>query len=66
MTIRDKKLSDNGKPESLNIMGIPIKVVYCENIADVDPVKRELVFGNADLKNNEIRVYDGSSIEFTW
>ena len=47
-------------------MGLPIKIVYCENIADVDPDKRGLFLGSADVKNQEIRVYDGGPIEYTW
>ena len=54
------------KPESLNIMGVPIKIVYCKNKIDVDPEQKEATLGSADFIKQEIRVYDGCSPEITW
>jgi len=56
----------NSKPKSINIMGVPIKIIYCDNLIDVDPAKREAILGNADYVKQEIRVYGGGSIEATW
>ena len=53
-------------PETLNIMGVPIKVVYCSEISDVAPDKRSICFGHCELEKQEIRVYSGGTFELTW
>ena len=54
------------RPEILNIMGVPFRVVYCKEISDVAPDKRSIEFGNSSLEKQEIRVYSGGADEFTW
>ena len=53
-------------PESINIMGVPIKIVYLKNAIDVDPAQKEATLGAADFLKQEIRVWDGGSPEITW
>jgi hypothetical protein len=55
------------KPESLNICGIPYSVFYFDNVLDVDPDKREMLYGHHDLKTQSIRVFDKDcKNEFVW
>jgi hypothetical protein len=54
------------RPDTLNIMGIPFKAIYCKDIADVAPDKRSIIFGYSSLENATIRVFDGNGIEFTY
>ena len=53
-------------PETINIMGVPFKVVYFKEISDVAPDKRSICFGHCELEKQEIRVWSGGAIEFTW
>jgi len=43
--------------KSVNIMGIPHKIIYCEQAIDVDPKKREPLWGHIDQWTCTIRVY---------
>ena len=61
----DYLLQEN-KPESLNIMGVPFRVVYCKEISEIAPDKRSIEYGNSSLEKQEIRIFDGGAIEFTW
>jgi hypothetical protein len=46
------------KPENINILGKDYKVIYCDNVADVDRDKREALWGQIDYWERVIRVYD--------
>jgi len=55
------------KPDKLNILGIPYSVTYCDNLLDVDPNKREALYGYCDHHTQTIRIYDKDcKIEFVW
>ena len=54
------------KPEILNIMGVPFKIIYCKNAIDVDPAKDIELLGNSSIKKQEIRIFEGNSPEFMW
>ena len=55
------------KPESLNILGIPYAVIYCDKPSDVDKDSVTLLAGNIDYWKREIRIYDhGRPIEDIW
>ena len=53
-------------PETLIIMGIPFKMIYCDDIADVAPDKRSISFGHSSLETRTIRIFSGNGDEFTW
>ncbi len=46
------------KPTEVNILGIPYKIEYVDNPADVDSQKRKSLFGQIDPWTATIRVYD--------
>jgi hypothetical protein len=55
------------KPESLNILGVPYKVIYCEHHTDVDVFKRESLSGSIDHWTKTIRIHDNERpIEDKW
>jgi len=56
------------KPESLNILGIPYKIRYCEKLTDVTGNSRiTSVVGEIDHVDKIISVYDnGRSINDIW
>ena len=57
----------NNKPKTLNILGVPYSVTYCDNVLDVDPNKRETLFGYCDHQTQTIRIFDKDcKIEFVW
>jgi hypothetical protein len=57
----------NGKPESLNILGITYKITYCDNPSEVDLYKRESCWGEIDYWTRSIRIYDnGRSVQDIW
>jgi len=57
----------NGKPESLNILGIPYTITYHEHTSDVDPHGEEALWGYIDHNAQAMRIFDnGCKIEFIW
>jgi hypothetical protein len=55
------------KPESLNILGIPYKVEYCDRTVDIDPEAERGYLGVIKYKEQLIRIYDNNcAIEFVW
>lgn len=53
-------------PESVNILGIPYKIIYCENQLDTDIEKRTLLDGQIDFFNKCIRVHKRDNKESMW
>jgi hypothetical protein len=58
----------NGKPESLNILGIPYSITYCDKLTDVTANNRVTdITGEIDYVTKKIRIYDnGNPIEDVW
>jgi hypothetical protein len=59
----------DGKPDTLNILGIPYKVTYCDKSGDIDPEPDRGVplIGNIDYWKQKIKIYDnGRPIEDIW
>jgi hypothetical protein len=59
----------DGKPDSLNILGIPYKVTYCDRSGDIDPEpdRGAPLIGNIDYWKQKIKIYDnGRPIEDIW
>ncbi len=46
------------KPESVNILGKTYKIIYCDNLFDVDKNGRSSLWGQVDFWDKEIRLYD--------
>jgi hypothetical protein len=44
-------------PEKISILGIPYKVIQCDNPADVDPERRKSLWGHINYWNREIRIF---------
>jgi len=51
------------KPKTINILGIPYKVIYVDKPSDVDIFKRESLWGQIDYWTRTIRIYDNSQAE---
>jgi len=57
----------NGRPTSLNILGIPYAVTYHEHASDVDPRGNEALLGFIDYNTQKIKIYDKEcNVEFIW
>ena len=57
----------NGKPESINILGIEYSITYCEKPSEVDLFKRDSLWGQIDYWTRTIRVYDnGRPVQEIW
>ncbi len=55
------------KPDKVIIAGVKYTIEYCDNPADVDIFKRDVMWGNIDYWTRSIRVYDnGRSLEDIW
>lgn len=46
------------RPEKVNILGIEYQIRYVDNPAEVDPQKRESLWGHVDYWEHIIRIYD--------
>lgn len=55
------------KPEGVNILGVPYRIIYVDNPVDVDRDKREALWGSIDHWERVIRIYDKGRVpEDTW
>ena len=52
-----KTVKSSNRPETVNILGLEYKIIYVDNPAEVDILKRSSLWGQIDYWTRTIRVY---------